>query len=155
MKEPAKTNDIECLQPDLKRFFPLLAAEWKRLHPDDEVILTETDRSQARQDWLFAAGRDASALKFQTFKTQLAETGGERPFYWRPMEPRVTWTLRRKHQGGRAMDVAIKRAGKITWDDALYVQLAQLGQRIADANGFKIFNLGLRSGKDYPHWEVA
>lgn len=64
-------------------------------------------------------------------------------------------TMKSKHLEGRAIDVAIKVAGKITWKFPIYREFADHMKRVAKAQGVPIVWGGdWRTLKDGPHFQV-
>ena len=69
------------------------------------LIITETKRSQDRQNQLFGQGRT---------RTECAARGIS-PSYAKPEEKKVTWTLNSNHKSGQAWDIAVLKDGAIDW----------------------------------------
>ncbi len=96
MKSPPINRELGHLAPAFRVPFTawLVAAESLLTHVEFRV--TEGRRTKARQEWLYAQGR-------------------EEPFMG---APRVTWTLDSRHRWGLAVDIAMIRrsTGEAIWE---------------------------------------
>lgn len=70
-----------------------------------DFVVTETFRSQERQDELWAQGRTKPGRK-------------------------VTWTRKSKHTEGRAFDFAMRVGGKISWRAEDYKIAGEIGTSV-------------------------
>ena len=129
MVEPAKQTTLDGVDDRLVRWWGLVNPIWRE-RSKLKLIIAESIRSQERQDYLYSLGRTLP--------------GGK-----------VTWVQQSNHQDGRALDVYIlgeNRAlmGNTDLEMAAYRWLADIGSGLVEG----VSNLGLRSGKDWFHWEV-
>lgn len=116
------SRDPKQLIPELYEKWLLFDAAMKER--GIEYILTCTTRTQADQDALYAKGR-----------TQPGSI--------------VTWTRKSKHIEGKAFDIAIMSAGKITWNTKYYIPAGEIGRSVGLSWGGS-----WARNKDYPHFEV-
>ena len=91
-----------------------------------DVVVTETLRTAARQNYLYSLGRTVEGKIVTNARGTPAES---------------------IHQFGLAFDIAVKVDGKITWDSDLYEQVGPWGEEEGLAWG------GRWKFKDYPHYE--
>ena len=96
-------RDITLLVPELQKLFAKFCEEMDKAQI--RFIVTETLRTQARQDELYAQGRTKPGRV-------------------------VTWTRKSPHVEGRAFDIAILIDGKVTWDEEPYIRAGQLGEKV-------------------------
>lgn len=82
-------------------------------------------------------------LRSQARQNELVRKGASRTYYSR-------------HLTGRAVDVAVKEAGKITWDFAAYERFARLVKAEAELQGVPIIWGGdWKKLRDGPHFELG
>lgn len=117
------SRKIEDLIPEMQTL--AIAFKWAMEDAGIDFIFTCTFRSQKEQNALYAQGR--------------TKPGNI-----------VTWTRNSKHTQREAFDIAVLKAGKITWDTKDYMQPGQIGMEIG-------LNWGgiWKKSKDYPHFEYA
>lgn len=96
-------RDIKLIVPELQELFTLFSIEMDRAQI--RFIVTETLRTQARQDELYAQGRTKPGKI-------------------------VTWTRKSPHVEGRAFDIAVLINGKATWDEEHYIRAGRLGEKV-------------------------
>lgn len=86
-------RDIDELIPEMRDLTIALMKLFKDKNSNSyiELMITETYRTQKRQDWLYAKGRTIKGSK-------------------------VTWTTHSKHTERKAVDFAILYKGKPSWD---------------------------------------
>lgn len=106
-------------------------------------ILTQTYRSQAEQDALYAQGR--SPL---TEVNELRKTAGL-PVITKDQNNKVTWVKKSRHTEREAFDIAMLDSnGKVTWLAIAYKAAGRIGKSVGLVWG------GDWSTPDYPHFEA-
>ena len=107
MNEPKRINDLNELRPDFKASFLKWynAANRAMANLGYAVGITETYRTQERQEYLYKLGRVAG--------------------YGTPGRP-VTWTKDSNHAYRIAADFHIKKDNRAVWDVELYKKLYEL-----------------------------
>ena len=107
MTEPKRINDLNELRPDFKAVFIkwFNAANRAMANLGYGVGITETYRTQERQEYLYKLGRVQG--------------------YGTPGRP-VTWTKDSNHAYRIAADFHIKKDNRAVWDVALYKKLYEL-----------------------------
>lgn len=106
MTEPARQTSLDLLWPGFREPFERYLAQIRATFPQFDIRVTETRRTQARQDYLYSIGRTRE-----------------------PMGKIVTHTRNSMHQYGLATDIALirKRTGQAEWSwkvwESLYRQV--------------------------------
>lgn len=115
------SRDPKTLCPELQEKY----SEFSRRMDAESLpfILTCAARTQAEHDELWARGRSKPG-------------------------PKVTWTRRSRHIGGRAFDIAMLKDGKADWDYRSYLRPGAIGEEIGLEWG------GSWDKKDYPHFQL-
>lgn len=121
------SRDPKDLHPELAKRWFVSEAEWKRRYPNDvQPFLTQTLRTTAEQNELYAQGRTKPG------KVVTNARGGQS-----------------LHNYGLAFDIAFKnKAGKVNWED---VEPFRRFAEIAKANGLAWGGDWKRP--DYPHFD--
>ena len=117
------SRDVNELVPELQKLFELFSIEMDKA--GIPFMVTETRRTQERQDELWAQGRTKSGSI-------------------------VTWTRKSKHIEGKAFDIAILENGKPTWKESLYFKPGEIGEGVGLRWGI---NIGGKR-HDLPHFEL-
>lgn len=119
----------------------LVACELNKL----DVLVTETYRSQGRQDYLYCKGRTVAKCVLGG----VARTTAKK--YADPQTGCVTWTRSSKHKGCRAVDLVPLVKGDALWnaEDPRFKKMIRIMKRYGFTAG-----ADWTTTKDYPHFQI-
>jgi hypothetical protein len=132
----------------------------KERYPNAFVV--ETDRTVARQQWLFGQGRtlEGALAEFPKLETQIRRIPGG---CWDPRQRKVTWTLQSRHliqpDGfAHAVDIGLLDGRKAMEHSPIAYQsfvanARQLLLMIADRHG-GIADASNGGARDMLHWQI-
>lgn len=143
------------LHPDLQAVFKEAFADWKREHPESpQPFISQSSRSQAEQDALYAQGRQPLAavnkLRAIAGMAPISEKENVRVSNARFGESAHNFTP------ARAGDVAfLAGKGKLDWTPGLFSRLNTLMMAAAAELGVDVEWGGLwKTRPNAPHWQL-
>jgi peptidoglycan L-alanyl-D-glutamate endopeptidase CwlK len=101
-------RDLSELNPLVRIMLELAVADIKSQGVNP--LITETYRSQERQNYLYCQGRTISEAVAKGINSAFAQA------YCNPTAKKVTWTLNSIHKERKAVDVVPQRDGKAIWN---------------------------------------
>lgn len=107
------------------------------------VLITETARSQERQNYLYCQGRTVSECVAKGISKDFATQ------YCNPKARQVTWTLQSNHKSGHAWDICENIKGKEYDNPSFFKKCGDIAKSLGITWG------GTWKQKDTPHFEVA
>lgn len=108
------------------------------------VLVTETKRSQERQNYLYCQGRTISQVVAKGISKEFATK------YCNPNANKVTWTLKSNHSSGMAIDICKNVKGQEYSDATFFKQCGEIAAELGITWG------GIwKSSPDTPHFEIG
>jgi peptidoglycan L-alanyl-D-glutamate endopeptidase CwlK len=121
--DPRSEKNLATVQPELAKLGRELL---RRLAAEGLTFrVTSGNRTQAEQAALYAQGRTARG-------------------------PRVTWTLKSRHIGGRAIDLTLFSGKNPVWESKHYDRAGEVGKQLG-----LVWGGDWKRTKDLPHFELA
>lgn len=106
------------------------------------VLITETRRTQERQNYLYCQGRTVAQATAKGISKDFAAK------YCNPSAKQVTWTLTSNHKSGMAWDICKNIRGQEYSDSAFFKKCGAIAKELGITWG------GTWSTPDTPHFEV-
>ena len=106
------------------------------------VLITETRRTQERQNYLYCQGRTVAQATAKGISKEFATK------YCNPKAKQVTWTLTSNHKDGMAWDICKNVKGQEYNDNAFFKKCGDIAKELGITWG------GTWSTPDTPHFEV-
>lgn len=107
------------------------------------VLITETRRTQERQNYLYCQGRTVAQATAKGISKDFATK------YCKPNASQVTWTLNSNHKSGMAWDICKNIKGQEYSDSAFFKKCGAIAKELGITWG------GTWSTPDTPHFEVT
>lgn len=108
-----------------------------------KVLITETRRTQDRQNYLYCQGRTVAQATAKGINKEFATK------YCNPNAKQVTWTLTSNHRDGYAWDVCKNIKGQEYSDTAFFKKCGSIAKDLGITWG------GTWSTPDTPHFEIS
>lgn len=107
------------------------------------VLITETVRTQERQNYLYCQGRTVNECVAKGISREFATK------YCNPKAQQVTWTLSSNHKTGYAWDACKNKKGEEYSDKAFFKKMGAIAKELGIEWG------GVWSTPDTPHFQVT